>query len=258
MPYAILFAAARALFFSLIVLIVLIVLKGPDALEHGVFGADEPSVHTMPAARLTREASNRLGESERGSSFVINKGDGREVGGEPPGGVVPKSQGDPGSIDSDGGPVAMRHRPTKRESDKRPCPSEAERTLCQGGCDPDRRSRGDSPIAFEGTFRAGRPEVVGDLDSVIIRRVVHQHRRELRHCYELQLQEDHALAGIVKTNFVISPAGSIVSARISSTTLGNVQVEDCIVKRVRRWVFPEPRAGDTVKVTFPFRFYPSP
>ncbi len=98
------------------------------------------------------------------------------------------------------------------------------------------------------------PEVEGYLDREIIQRIVRQHRREMIHCYETELQRNPNLAGRVVMTWVISGNGSVVSASVSETTLNNATVESCMAQRIRRWVFPEPTGGGIVRVNYPFNF----
>ena len=100
----------------------------------------------------------------------------------------------------------------------------------------------------------GKPVVKGSLDKEIIRRVVRQHRNEIRYCYEKQLQKKPDLAGKVVVKFVVSATGKVQSAVVAETTLKDEAVEGCVTKRVRRWTFPEPKGGGIVVVKYPFLF----
>ena len=97
-----------------------------------------------------------------------------------------------------------------------------------------------------------RPAVEGSLDKEIIRKVVRQHRREIKYCYEKELQKNKSLKGRVVVQFTISPAGDVVAALITKSTLNNTAVEQCMQGKIRRWTFPEPKGGGIVKVNYPF------
>jgi outer membrane biosynthesis protein TonB len=99
-----------------------------------------------------------------------------------------------------------------------------------------------------------RPDVRGSLDKEIIRKVVRQHRREIKYCYESELQKNPQLKGRVKMQFTISPSGSVIAATPVESTLGNPTVESCISNKIRHWTFPEPKGGGIVKVKYPFNF----
>jgi TonB family protein len=99
-----------------------------------------------------------------------------------------------------------------------------------------------------------RPDVDGSLDKEIIRKVVRQHRREVKYCYEKELQKNEGLKGRVVVQFTISPSGGVVAALITESTLGNTNVERCMQNKIRRWTFPAPKGGGVVKVNYPFNF----
>jgi TonB family protein len=98
----------------------------------------------------------------------------------------------------------------------------------------------------------GKPAVQGSLDKEIIRRVVRQHRREIKFCYEQQLQKNKNLKGRVVVKFTISATGSVVSAVVKESSLNDAAVERCMTGKIRRWVFPEPKGGGIVIVNYPF------
>lgn len=110
--------------------------------------------------------------------------------------------------------------------------------------------RGERQVAVT----PGRPEVEGQLDREIIERVIRQHRREIRSCYEQELQRNPALEGRIVVSFVIDPTGQVARANVGTTTMNNKTVEECISLRVRRWRFPEPKGGGLVRVNYPFTF----
>ncbi len=101
---------------------------------------------------------------------------------------------------------------------------------------------------------SGAVDIQGQLDREIIQRVVREHRREIRSCYESVLQRNRDLEGRVSINWVISPDGAVAGASIASSTLNSEEVESCVVRRIRQWRFPEPRGGGTVRVNYPFDF----
>ena len=43
---------------------------------------------------------------------------------------------------------------------------------------------------------------------------------------------------------------------VSSTTLSDKNVGNCVAKAVKRWKFPKPRGGGNVVVTYPFVLEP--
>lgn len=100
-----------------------------------------------------------------------------------------------------------------------------------------------------GPLRSG-----GGLSRDIIQRVVRSHRRELKYCYEQQLQMNPELAGRVSVDFTIAATGDVLAARVTDSSLDNPVVEQCVTRRIRRWTFPAPKQGQLVEVSYPFNF----
>jgi TonB family protein len=100
----------------------------------------------------------------------------------------------------------------------------------------------------------GKTTVVGGLDKDVIMKVIKRHQNEIKFCYEQELQKNPALGGKVAVAWTIDPAGGVSEANVSESSIGNANVEGCIVQRIRRWKFPEPAGGGVVNVTFPWIF----
>ncbi len=93
----------------------------------------------------------------------------------------------------------------------------------------------------------------GGLNGEQIRRVVTAHQGALRACYESEAQRNPNLRGGVTVAWSIDASGSVSSASLSGSTLGNPRVEGCVVRQVKGWRFPTSDAPTTV-AGFPFRF----
>lgn len=91
-------------------------------------------------------------------------------------------------------------------------------------------------------------------DRDLILKVVRRHQNEIRFCYESQLNQEPSLAGKVTVEWTIGGSGAVASAQIAESGLQNDTVENCILQRVKRWRFPEPKGGEEVAVTFPWVF----
>lgn len=100
----------------------------------------------------------------------------------------------------------------------------------------------------------GKTTVVGGLDKDVIMKVIKRHQNEIKFCYEQELQKNPALGGKVAVAWTIDPTGGVSEANVSESSIGNANVESCIVQRIRRWKFPEPAGGGVVNVTFPWIF----
>ena len=102
----------------------------------------------------------------------------------------------------------------------------------------------------------GRPQVVGSIDPELIRKVVHEHRAQIRTCYEMQLNSRPDLAGKLVSAWTIDQGGSVTEAHTQESTLREHAVEQCVASKIKTWRFPIPKGGGEVFVTFPFIFTP--
>ena len=83
-----------------------------------------------------------------------------------------------------------------------------------------------------------------------MRRIVHQHRPEVRFCYEKQLLLHASISGRVVTQFTIASSGRVLSSLVTESSVHDHDVAECIAQAVRRWEFPQ--SGQTSIVTYPF------
>jgi hypothetical protein len=94
--------------------------------------------------------------------------------------------------------------------------------------------------------------VEGGLDKDQIAAVINRHIGEVIYCYEKGLQVQSELSGRVDIHWVINAAGVVNGANVSSSSLHNTKVDNCIVDHLRTWKFPHPVGGVNVKVEYPF------
>lgn len=101
------------------------------------------------------------------------------------------------------------------------------------------------------------PEVGGGLDRRIIRKVINQHKNEIKRCYERELLKDNTLHGKIEIKFMIDPTGNVQTASLVSSSMsraGGKKVGACLTRAIKSWRFPTPKNGSLVKVTYPFVF----
>jgi TonB family protein len=103
----------------------------------------------------------------------------------------------------------------------------------------------------------GKTTVVGGLDKDVIAKIIRSHQNEIKYCYESELNKNPSLAGKVAVAFTIDPTGAVSDANVTETTLNNSTAENCMLSRIRRWKFPEPKGGGVVAVTYPWLFSPA-
>ncbi len=90
----------------------------------------------------------------------------------------------------------------------------------------------------------------GQITGDVIRNTVSGYMGRVRFCFAKMAE---GTSGEAKIRFVISPTGEVTSATVASSTLGNADVEQCLIRRVMLMRFPA-FEGSPKTVTFPFRF----
>jgi len=84
--------------------------------------------------------------------------------------------------------------------------------------------------------------------------VIHRHMSEVRYCYESAMLRTPDIEGKLMTSFVIGGNGMVKSTEVKSSTLSDPRLDDCILRRLVTWKFPNPRGGVDVAVSYPFIF----
>ncbi|MGZ3725825.1 MAG: AgmX/PglI C-terminal domain-containing protein [Pseudobdellovibrio sp.] len=97
-------------------------------------------------------------------------------------------------------------------------------------------------------------EITGGLDREVIAQYIKTQLGQILYCYERQLSASPDLFGKIAVRFTIAGTGSVETQTINDTTLKNRSVENCILNKVAKWKFPEPKGGTKVLVTYPFLF----
>ena len=111
------------------------------------------------------------------------------------------------------------------------------------------------PVAEPAEFSAGDEPY-----KQIVARVVRAHLDSIRACYEDGLKADAALAGKIAVEFTIGGSdGKVRDAAIADgTSIDDAKMQACVVESVAGWVFPKPREGGDIHITYPFKFSPNP
>ena len=81
-----------------------------------------------------------------------------------------------------------------------------------------------------------------------IKTTVRQKSGQVKYCYEQRLKENPNISGRLAVDVSIS-AGRVVSVVIAENTTGDNALEDCVVRKIRAWRFPEDAEGD---ISLPF------
>lgn len=111
--------------------------------------------------------------------------------------------------------------------------------------------RGEVKLA--GAVKPGPMRHIGNLDRGIIQGRIRSNMAGFRYCYEKRLQANPGLGGQMVVSFTIDSSGRVISAVKRSSTLGDAQVESCVVSRISRLKFPKFEQG-VVIVNYPFNF----
>jgi len=109
------------------------------------------------------------------------------------------------------------------------------------------------PAEKKPTVEPGHATVKGQLSKELIDKEVRRHRSQMQFCYQKQLTRAPNLAGKVSLQWVIAMDGSVVRPKVKSSSLGNDDVESCLVRALGNWKFPKPEGG-VVEVIYPFVF----
>ncbi|MBL8949651.1 MAG: energy transducer TonB, partial [Myxococcaceae bacterium] len=87
----------------------------------------------------------------------------------------------------------------------------------------------------------------------VIRDVVHEHRAQIRKCYDVSPSGKKKASAKVVVRFVIGDDGSVGEAAVKEVTVDDEALETCIVGAVKTWKFPKPKHGPAA-INFPFQF----
>jgi TonB family protein len=115
--------------------------------------------------------------------------------------------------------------------------------------------RGQIKLAQE-TSVSGAASSSAQRDPDVIDAVINQNKASVEYCYQSQLKVDPNLRGEILLSFDILPNGRVGAVKIMNSTLGNQQVERCIIHAVRRWSnFPRlTNSGGVVTIRTKFVF----
>ena len=97
-------------------------------------------------------------------------------------------------------------------------------------------------------------EISGTIDREAIRRVIRKNRRQIKACYDRELNRNKDLYGKLVLEWNIEEKGIVTQAKVKTSSLGSKVVANCIISRLRTWRFPEPPEDQVAHVVYPFVF----
>ncbi len=103
-------------------------------------------------------------------------------------------------------------------------------------------------------IRKGRTRIIGGLSQEVVGRYIKRYWAQFKFCYERELSKNPNLYGKITTTFTIAGNGRVAEAQVIQTTMHNTNVEQCLLRVIRRIRFPAPKGGGEVIVTYPFMF----
>ena len=95
---------------------------------------------------------------------------------------------------------------------------------------------------------------IGTIDKEAVRRVVRAGLREVRSCYERELNKKRSIAGKVVIEWLIGEQGRVLKTKTVSNTTRATRLANCVRRRIASWRFPEPPEGVIAEVQYPFVF----
>jgi len=97
--------------------------------------------------------------------------------------------------------------------------------------------------ADPGFMLADLPTVIGAIDESLVTHVIWTHQNDIKKCYEDGLTRDPKIAGMMEIKFLIGEDGAVMNSEVRSSTLGDEEVEACILDSFFHMEFPVPRRG---------------
>jgi TonB family protein len=104
------------------------------------------------------------------------------------------------------------------------------------------------------TLDTGASNVEEGLTKDEVGEVIHRHISEIRYCYEAAMVRTADVEGKLTIGFTISGIGAVKTADIRSSTLTDPGLDDCVLRRLSNWKFPQTKGGIDVAVNYPFIF----
>jgi hypothetical protein len=97
--------------------------------------------------------------------------------------------------------------------------------------------------------------LTGGRSMAEIRRVVMQNLAALRYAYNKRLRDKPGLKGKITVKFAIDEFGNVIYCQSIQSTMGDKDLEDEIVGKIKRWAFGKiDKPGDVTEVIYPFVF----
>ncbi len=110
--------------------------------------------------------------------------------------------------------------------------------------------KGRADINIEGSDA----EFTGSIDREAIRRVILENKRSFKYCYDSALRRNSDLYGRIEIQWDIVEQGRVQNGFVKSNSVGDKELGNCIVAKLRALKFPEPPPDQIARVVYPFVF----
>ena len=90
-----------------------------------------------------------------------------------------------------------------------------------------------------------------------VQKTIFENISGIQKCYSDLIKIYPGMQGRVVTRFNINPNGDVAQANIESSTVNNIQLEDCVIKHLKSIKFIKNNEGTDVEVKYPFVFQPT-
>ena len=98
-------------------------------------------------------------------------------------------------------------------------------------------------------------EFSSSIDKEAIKRLIRRNKNVIAACYERALVQNSSLSGKVVLSWNIVQGGRMTSPKVVSSSLGNKEVERCLIRRLMSLTFPSPGLNESAEVSsYPFVF----
>lgn len=87
-----------------------------------------------------------------------------------------------------------------------------------------------------------------------VRRKMKENLKEFKTCYETGLKQSPTMQGKVVFGFVVDKEGKVSESTLVSSELGMVEVENCLLARLKSIEFPPPIGAEKADVKYPIVF----
>ena len=84
-----------------------------------------------------------------------------------------------------------------------------------------------------------------------MQKIIRRNLSGIKWCYQDALQRDPKIRGKVTLSFTILPNGRLQNPSAQNPSFNDPQLLDCIMGKMKRWLFPAPKDGGVAKVSYP-------